>query len=198
MYSSGEPDESSSVPVLDRRSFVDDICFGSETFEACLATLDHLLSRFQECRISVSFTKSLFVQRKVGFLSHEVSAAGITPDAKKAAAVTELSFPASKKGVQSFLGALNYYSRFIQYFAVYGAALYQLKDAKFEPGVTSPLPSRASQCCNSVSKTPRYCVTSTGARTFTSRCSQMSGHSAPPLCKNTRVNYTPFVSVVAY
>ncbi|GMF37791.1 unnamed protein product [Phytophthora lilii] len=30
--------------------------------------------------------------------------------------------------MQSFLGALNYYSRFIQNFAVYGAALYQLKD----------------------------------------------------------------------
>ncbi|KAE9332300.1 hypothetical protein PR003_g14585 [Phytophthora rubi] len=134
MYSNGEPDESSLVPVLDRRSFVDDICFGSETFDACLATLDCLLSRFQECRISVSFSKSLFVQRKVGFLSHDVSAAGIAPDAKKAAEVTELSFPASKKGVQSFLGALNYYSRFIQDFAVYGAAHYQLKDAGFEPG----------------------------------------------------------------
>ncbi|KAE9176580.1 hypothetical protein PF005_g22174 [Phytophthora fragariae] len=113
MYSSGGPDESSLVPVLDRH---------------------RLLSRFQECRISVSFSKSLFVQRKVGFLSHDVSAAGIAPDAKKAAAVTELSFPASKKGFQSFLGALNYYSRFIQDFAVYGAALYQLKDADFEPG----------------------------------------------------------------
>ncbi|KAE9012336.1 hypothetical protein PR002_g14828 [Phytophthora rubi] len=134
MYSSGEPDKSSLVHVLDRRSFVDDICFGSETFEACLATLDRLLSRFQECRISISFPKSLFVQRNVGFLSHDVSAAGIAPDAKKAAAMTELSFPASKKGVQSFLGALNYYSRFIQDFAVYGAALYQLKDADFEPG----------------------------------------------------------------
>ncbi|KAE8898052.1 hypothetical protein PF005_g9402 [Phytophthora fragariae] len=103
MYSSGEPDESSLVPVLDRRTFVGDIWFGSETFNAGLATLDHLLGRFRECRISVSFTKSLFVQPKMNFLSHEVSAAGITPDAKKAAAVTELLFPTSKKGFQSFL-----------------------------------------------------------------------------------------------
>ncbi|KAE8987609.1 hypothetical protein PR001_g22274 [Phytophthora rubi] len=50
----------------------------------------------------------------------------------------------SRKGVQSFLGALNYYSRFIQDFEVYGAALYQLNDVDFEPGVTSPLPDRAS------------------------------------------------------
>uniref|UniRef100_H3H486 Peptidase A2 domain-containing protein n=1 Tax=Phytophthora ramorum TaxID=164328 RepID=H3H486_PHYRM len=133
MFSTGEPDESSLVPVFDRRSFVDDICFGSETFDACLETLDRLLQRFTECRISVSFTKSIFVQPKVDFLSHEVSAEGIRADTKKMKAVTELPFPASKKGMQSFLGALNYYSRFIQDFAVYGAALYQLKDEDFTP-----------------------------------------------------------------
>uniref|UniRef100_H3GYQ6 Reverse transcriptase domain-containing protein n=1 Tax=Phytophthora ramorum TaxID=164328 RepID=H3GYQ6_PHYRM len=99
MFSTGEPDESSLVPVLDRRSFVDDICFGSETFDACLETLDRLLQRFTECRISVSFTKSIFVQPKVDFLSHEVSAEGIRADTKKMKAVTELPFPASKKGM---------------------------------------------------------------------------------------------------
>ncbi|KAG2762834.1 hypothetical protein Pcac1_g25350 [Phytophthora cactorum] len=36
--------------------------------------------------------------------------------------------------MQSFLGALNYYRRFIQDFAVYGAALYQLKEEDFGPG----------------------------------------------------------------
>ncbi|KAH7491753.1 Retrovirus-related Pol polyprotein from transposon 17.6 [Phytophthora ramorum] len=134
MFSNGEPDESVLVPVFDRRSFVDDICFGGATFDDCLATLDRLLSRFAECRISVSFTKSIFVQSKVDFLSHAVSPAGIQADPKKLAAITELSFPRSKKGMQSFLGALNYYSRFIQDFAVYGATLYQLKDTDFGPG----------------------------------------------------------------
>ncbi|POM72382.1 LOW QUALITY PROTEIN: Hypothetical protein PHPALM_10905 [Phytophthora palmivora] len=112
MFANGEPDESSLVPVFDRRSFVDDICFGNETFDGCLATLDRLLQRFTECRISVSFTKSIFVQSKVDFLSHEVSSEGIRADSNK----------------------INYYSRFIHDFAVYGAALYQLKDADFAPG----------------------------------------------------------------
>ncbi|OWY99006.1 hypothetical protein PHMEG_00030075 [Phytophthora megakarya] len=44
----------------------------------------------------------------------------------------KLSFPRTKRGMQSFLGALNYYSRLIQDFAVFGAALYQLKDHDFE------------------------------------------------------------------
>ncbi|KAG6591089.1 reverse transcriptase [Phytophthora cinnamomi] len=113
--------------------FVDDICFGGEDFDSCLATLDRLLSRFEECRISVSFTKSTFVQGRVDFLSHEVSKEGIRPDPKKLDAITKLSFPRTKKGMQSFLGALNYYNRFIQDFAVYGAALYQLKEDDFAP-----------------------------------------------------------------
>ncbi|POM63992.1 Hypothetical protein PHPALM_20542 [Phytophthora palmivora] len=75
-----------------------------------------------------------YASSKVDFLSHEVSSEGIRADPKKIKTVTEVSFPTSKKGMQSFLGALNYYSRFIQEFAVYGAALYQLKDADFAPG----------------------------------------------------------------
>ncbi|POM71221.1 Hypothetical protein PHPALM_12234, partial [Phytophthora palmivora] len=123
-----------ATPVFDRRSFVDDICFGNKTFNGCLATLDRLLQRFTECRISVSFTKSIFVQSKVDFLSHEVSSEGIRADPKKIKTVTEVPFPTSKKGMQPFLGAFNYYSRFFQDFAMYGAALYQLKDADFAPG----------------------------------------------------------------
>ncbi|OWY91289.1 hypothetical protein PHMEG_00040195 [Phytophthora megakarya] len=116
MFTNGEPDESSLVPVFDRRSFVDDICFESETFDRCLSTLDRLLRRFTECRINVSFTKK-----------------GLRVDAKKIKRVTEFSFPTSKKGMQSFLGVLNYYSRFIQDCAVYATALYQLKEEDFEP-----------------------------------------------------------------
>ncbi|GMF61022.1 unnamed protein product [Phytophthora fragariaefolia] len=61
MFASGEADQSSLEPVFERRSFVDDICFGGESFDSCLETLDPLLSRFKECRISVSFTKSMFI-----------------------------------------------------------------------------------------------------------------------------------------
>ncbi|KAG2808177.1 hypothetical protein PC113_g21837 [Phytophthora cactorum] len=121
MFSTGEPDESSLVPVLERRSFVDDICFGGETFDSCLVTIDRLLARFEECRISVSFTKSLFIKTKVDFLSYEVSRVGIRADPQNVQAIAALPFPTSKKGMQSFLGALNYYGRFIQDFAVYAA-----------------------------------------------------------------------------
>ncbi|GMF44078.1 unnamed protein product [Phytophthora fragariaefolia] len=134
MFTVGEPDQSKLVPVFHRRSFVDDICFGGATFDECLEPLDRLLARFAECRIRVSFTKSVFVQHKVEFLSHEVTNDGIRANSKKLTAIAELPFPSSKKGMQSFLGALNYYGRFILGLAVYGAVLYQLKDEDFVPG----------------------------------------------------------------
>ncbi|KAG2880241.1 hypothetical protein PC129_g23157 [Phytophthora cactorum] len=69
MFATGELDESSLVPVFGRRSFVDDICFGGEDFDGCLATLDRLLTRFAQCRISISFTKNIFCQPKVDFFA---------------------------------------------------------------------------------------------------------------------------------
>ncbi|GMF22475.1 unnamed protein product [Phytophthora fragariaefolia] len=98
MFVSGEADQASLVPVLGRRTFVNDICFGGESFDICLETLDRLLSRFNECRNSVSFTKSMLVQPTVDFLSDAVSREGFRADAKKLKAITELSSPKTKKG----------------------------------------------------------------------------------------------------
>ncbi|GMF46764.1 unnamed protein product [Phytophthora fragariaefolia] len=132
MFTTSEADTSTLVPVFDRRSFVDDICFGGKTFDECLATLDKLLNRFEECRISISFTKSIFAQSRIDFLSHDISRDGMRANSKKLTAIAKLPFPKTKKGVQSFLGVINYC--FIQDFAAYGAALYQLKDDDFKPG----------------------------------------------------------------
>ncbi|GMF50557.1 unnamed protein product [Phytophthora fragariaefolia] len=140
MFTTGEPDQSSWVPVFEQRSFVEDICFGGRTFNECLDTLDRLLKRFAKCLISVSFPKSIFAQPKVDFLSHKVTPEGIQADPKKMAAITELPFPKTKKGMQAFLGALNYYGRFIQNLVVYGAVLHQMKEDDFTPGAISPQP----------------------------------------------------------
>ncbi|OWZ06440.1 LOW QUALITY PROTEIN: hypothetical protein PHMEG_00021302 [Phytophthora megakarya] len=68
MFATNEPDESSLVPVFQRRSVM--LFFGGTTFDDCLDTLDKLMVRFEECSISVSFTKSIFCQSKVDLLSH--------------------------------------------------------------------------------------------------------------------------------
>ncbi|OWY92952.1 hypothetical protein PHMEG_00037819, partial [Phytophthora megakarya] len=118
MFATNEPDESSLVPVFQRGSFVDDICFGGTAFD------------------DFGHTGQAASESKVNFLSHEVSPEGIRADPKKMTAITKLLFPKSKKGMKEFIGSLNYYSRFIRDFAVYGAALYKLKEDDFSEGVT--------------------------------------------------------------
>ncbi|OWZ05804.1 hypothetical protein PHMEG_00022034 [Phytophthora megakarya] len=120
MFKEREADES----LLTTYAFV------NETFGGCLSKLDQVLQRFTECRISVSFTKIIFVQSRVDFLSHTVSPDSMQADVKKMNSVAVLSFLKTKKGMQSFLGALNYYRRFVQDFAVYAAALRNLNAAK--------------------------------------------------------------------
>ncbi|KAG4046069.1 hypothetical protein PC123_g18538 [Phytophthora cactorum] len=107
MFTTGEPDESSLVPELGRWSFGDDICFGGEDFDSCLATLGHLFALFAQFRIGISFTKSIFCQPKVSFLSNEIVPDGIRTNPKKLDAITELSLPVSKRSMQSALGALS-------------------------------------------------------------------------------------------
>ncbi|OWZ17183.1 LOW QUALITY PROTEIN: hypothetical protein PHMEG_0008915 [Phytophthora megakarya] len=152
MYATDELDESSLVPVFQRRSFVDDICFGGTTFDDCLDTLDKLLARFEECRISVSFTKSNFCQSKVDFLSHEVSPEGIRADPKKMTAITKLPFPKSKKGMQQFLGSL---STTVALPKTSQAALYHLKeDDCFEGGDLAAAKERFTELQRQVAEAP--------------------------------------------
>ncbi|KAG3129803.1 hypothetical protein PC128_g26812 [Phytophthora cactorum] len=57
--------------------------------------------------------------------------------------------------MQSFLGALNYYNCFIQDFAVYGAALYQLKEEDLGPGGDLSVAQRAFEALQTkVSEAP--------------------------------------------
>ncbi|KAG3125438.1 hypothetical protein PC128_g27350 [Phytophthora cactorum] len=69
-------------------------------------------------------------------------------------AIAVLPFPTSKKGMQSFLGALNYYGRFIQDFAVYGAALYQLKDGGLDGGDLSAAKASFAMLQTKVAEAP--------------------------------------------
>ncbi|OWZ20751.1 hypothetical protein PHMEG_0004813 [Phytophthora megakarya] len=113
IFSTGEPDESSLI-IRGRH------LFWKRDVRRLSVNPDRLLQRFTECRISVSFTKSIFVQSRIDFLSQEAVPEGLRAEAKKNKWVTEFSFPTSKKGMQSVLGALNYYM------------LYQLQEEDFE------------------------------------------------------------------
>ncbi|OWY90513.1 reverse transcriptase [Phytophthora megakarya] len=93
--------------------------------------VDKLLYVCDRWNLSISVAKSYWGRRNVAYLGHEVSSAGLEAKPKELDAIANLPFPTKLKAMQSFLGSLNYYSGFIEDFAVYAAILYKLREADF-------------------------------------------------------------------
>ncbi|OWY98673.1 reverse transcriptase, partial [Phytophthora megakarya] len=128
------PAPSQMGPVLGRSSYIDDIAHGAATWDQLCGDLDALLYRLRYWSISVSLPKS--EKRVIPYLSHEIGAEGIRATPKIIKGIQELPFPSTLKGVQSFLGILNYYPKFIEDCAVVAASLYELTDDQV---VSTPL-----------------------------------------------------------
>ncbi|OWY96372.1 reverse transcriptase [Phytophthora megakarya] len=121
-------------PVLGRSSYIDDIAHATPTWDALCAVLDALLYRLRYWDISVSLPKSEFGKLSIPYLSHEISDEVIRATPKIDMGVQDLSVPSTLKGVQSFLGSLNYFHKFIEDYPVVAASLYELSDDQVRSG----------------------------------------------------------------
>jgi ribonuclease HI len=121
-------------PVLGRSSYIDDIAYGAPTWDKLCEDLNALLFRLRYWNITVSLPKSEFGKLSIPYLSHEISAEGIRATPKIAKGVKDLPFRTTLKGVQSFMGSLNYYNKFIEDLPVLAAVLYELTDEQIRAG----------------------------------------------------------------
>jgi len=90
-----------------------------------------LLEACNKWNISISVTKSFWGLKKVDYLGHRVSHDGLEAHPKDLSALVDLPFPRNLRTMQSFLGSLNYYGRFIEDMAVYASVLYELHEVGF-------------------------------------------------------------------
>ncbi|OWY95989.1 reverse transcriptase [Phytophthora megakarya] len=128
------PAPSQMGSVLGSSSYIDVIAHGAATWDQLCGDLDALLYRLRYWSISVSLPKSEFGKRVIAYLSHEIGAEWIRSTPKIVKDIQELPFPSTMKGVQSFLGSLNYYHKFIEDYAVVAASLYELTDDHVRAG----------------------------------------------------------------
>ena len=108
------------APVLfpgPRSSFADDLAGGAQDWDALVELVDVIMTRLRRFRISVNALKSSFGKSQVDFLGHTISEMGLAAKPRHIKAFKDLPFPTSLKTMQSFLGCLNFYSRFIDLFA---------------------------------------------------------------------------------
>ncbi|OWZ05332.1 reverse transcriptase [Phytophthora megakarya] len=129
--------------VLSRSSYIDDMIYGAPSWDDMCKMLNALLYRLRYWNISVSLPKSEFGVKKCKYLGHDISSDGIWTSPKLAQKVLDLPFPKTQKGVQSFLGSLNYYAKFNEGLPVLAATLYEASDEQLRSGRDLEKPKHA-------------------------------------------------------
>ncbi|XP_061504929.1 uncharacterized protein K02A2.6-like [Anopheles gambiae] len=94
-------------------SYMDDIIVGVRNQEEHDETLLQTLGRIQEYGFTIRVDKCSFNKSQIRYLGHIIDRNGISPDPSKVEAIINLPAPSDVSEVRSFLGALNYYGRFI-------------------------------------------------------------------------------------
>lgn len=93
--------------------YLDDILIASSNYRDHLLHIREVLQRLQDAGLTINLAKCQFGKDSLDFLGHRVSAHGIQPLPAKVTAISEFTRPASIKGLQEFIGMVNFYHRFI-------------------------------------------------------------------------------------
>ena len=93
--------------------YIDDILIASENETQHLEDLCRVFQTLERHGMVVNRSKCVLGQSSLEFLGYTVNASGIAPLAERVKAIRAVTEPTTVKEVQSFLGMINYYRRFI-------------------------------------------------------------------------------------
>ncbi|XP_058828493.1 uncharacterized protein K02A2.6-like [Topomyia yanbarensis] len=93
--------------------YIDDIIVGGENEEEHWRNLQALFQRLQEFGFTVRLEKCSFGRSQIKYLGHLLDQHGIRPDPSKIEAIKLMPAPMNVSEVRSFLGAINFYGKFV-------------------------------------------------------------------------------------
>ena len=113
--------------------YLDDIIIYSENEEDHLKHVQQVVERLRKHNLKIKLSKCKFARKKIEYLSHVIENGTITPNPQKVEAVNNTIKPKNVKQVQSFLGLVSYYRKFIKNCSTIASPLIKLteKNEKF-------------------------------------------------------------------
>jgi len=97
--------------------YLDDIVVLGDSWEEHCDNLRAVLLRLQEANLVLKLSKCVFFKSEVDYLGHIISVDGVKPQSQKVRAMKEYPLLVTMRELQAFLGAANYYRKFIKGFA---------------------------------------------------------------------------------
>ena len=111
--------------------YLDDILIASSTEKEHVDDLKAVFRRFVDHGLVIRLEKYIFGVSPLEFFEHEVSKKGSSPTQAKVKVIQTFPQPSTVKGLQEFLGMINFYHRFLPNIAVTLSPLYgALKSSK--------------------------------------------------------------------
>ena len=106
--------------------YLDDILITGTSDDKHLKTLDQVRTRLEAAGLHLKQNKCAFLLPAIKYLGHKISAEGLQPTEEKGRAIKEALPPSNISQLRSFLGLVNYYSKFLPNLANTLAPLYSL------------------------------------------------------------------------
>jgi hypothetical protein len=106
--------------------YLDDIITWSKDIDSHLIKLRKIFDLFRSANIKLKPSKCNFLMTEINFLGHVINSKGIHPQKSKVEVINKIPVPKKRKELLRFLGATNFYSKFIESYATLAAPLYAL------------------------------------------------------------------------
>lgn len=110
--------------------YIDDVSIGAPTIEKHDELLGQVLERLQKHNFQIKIPKCHFYIEQFEFLGFIVCNGHIKPNPNKISAIMRIVEPKNRKKLQSFMGMLNYYRKFVRNFSELARPLNKLTSIK--------------------------------------------------------------------
>ena len=107
-------------------AYMDDVLVANDTEVEHLSTLEEVLARLEQYGVRLNKAKCKFMLPSVEYLGYHISGDGVRPTQEKLQAIVDAPAPKDVSQLKSFLGLVNYYSKFLPHLANTLAPLYAL------------------------------------------------------------------------
>ncbi|XP_062711752.1 uncharacterized protein K02A2.6-like [Aedes albopictus] len=96
------------------KPYLDDIMIAGRTKEEHDQRLNEVLERIKAYGFHLRMDKCRFGLSQIKFLGHIIDQDGLRPDPAKTSAISQMPAPKNVSQLRSYLGAINYYGRFVK------------------------------------------------------------------------------------